>query len=61
MKIASFFKILNRKIDKYDKLTSNPFSVCRPITLVWIEDGKCRGCECCGEFSIPADKDDKKD
>ncbi|MCQ2754285.1 MAG: hypothetical protein MJ231_04460 [bacterium] len=38
MQISTFFKILNRKIEKYDKLTSNPFEVPQSITLVWVED-----------------------
>ena len=38
MKVYQFFKILNRKINKYDKLTSNPFTISQPITLIWIED-----------------------
>ena len=41
MKVKSFFKLLNRKINKYDKATSNPFgSYTLPITLVWVEDEK---------------------
>ena len=41
MKLAKFFKILNKKIEKYDKMTSNPFMRSKvPITLVWIEDTK---------------------
>lgn len=38
MEISKFFKILNRKIEKYDKLTSNPFTIPQPITLIWVED-----------------------
>ena len=42
MKLTKFFKILNKKIEKYDKMTSNPFTRPNvPITLVWIEDSKC--------------------
>lgn len=37
MQISNFFKILNRKIEKYDKLTSNPFTIPQPITLIWVE------------------------
>ena len=41
MKFAKFFKILNKKIEKYDKMTSNPFvRPNSPITLVWVEDEK---------------------
>lgn len=39
MRIKSFFKLLNKKIHKYDKAVSNPFkSVPLPITLVWVEE-----------------------
>ena len=38
MKITSFFKILNRKIEKYDKLASNFFEKPQPIVVVWVED-----------------------
>ena len=39
MKVKSFFKLLNRKIKKYDKATSNPFeAIPLPITLVWEEE-----------------------
>lgn len=41
MKIASFFKILKYKIDKYDnKYKTNPFCTAQEITLVWVEDVK---------------------
>ena len=38
MKVHTFFKILNKKIEKYDKLASNPFTISRPIIIVWVED-----------------------
>lgn len=38
MKIVSFFKTLNHKIEKYEKLTTNPFEFPQPITLIWVED-----------------------
>jgi hypothetical protein len=38
MKISSFFKILNKKIEKYNKMATNPFTIPQPITLVWIDD-----------------------
>ena len=38
MKISTFFKILNRKIEKYEKMSNNPFSVPQPIILIWVED-----------------------
>ena len=37
-KISSFFKILNNKINKYDKLATNPFTKPQRIVIVWIED-----------------------
>lgn len=40
MKVSTFFKILNRKIEKYDKMTSNPFNQPQPIVLIWVEDIK---------------------
>ena len=39
MKVAKFFKILNKKIEKYDKMASNPFTMPQPIILIWVEDG----------------------
>ena len=39
MRIKSFFKLLNKKINKYDKAVSNPFeAVPITITLVWVEN-----------------------
>ena len=38
MKISSFFKILNEKINKYDKIATNPFTQKERIIVVWIED-----------------------
>ena len=38
MKVSTFFKILNKKIEKYEKMTTNPFTIPRPIVLIWIED-----------------------
>lgn len=38
MKINSFFKILNRKISKYDKIASNPFCRDKKVVIVWIEE-----------------------
>ena len=38
MKVASFFKILNKKIEQYDKFASNPFVKPQPIVLIWVED-----------------------
>lgn len=38
MKISSFFKILNRKINKYDKFAQNPFTIPQPVVIVWVEE-----------------------
>ncbi len=39
MKVFSFFKLLNRKIKKYEKYTSNPFCQTREsVTIVWVEN-----------------------
>lgn len=38
MNIPIFFKFLNKKIEQYDKIASNPFTIPRQITLIWIED-----------------------
>ena len=39
MNVKSFFKLLNRKITKYDKVASNPFEAMPlSITLVWVEE-----------------------
>lgn len=38
MNIPSFFRFLNRKIEKYDKMASNPFEIPQKIVLIWIED-----------------------
>lgn len=41
MKVKSFFKLLNRKINQYDKAASNPFETPHlPIVLVWVEEPK---------------------
>lgn len=38
MKIYGFLKLLNMKIKKYDKATTNPFvRPNTPITIVWVE------------------------
>lgn len=37
MKDFQFFKILNSKINKYDKLASNPFENKR-LVVVWVEE-----------------------
>ena len=38
MKVSTFFKILNKKIEKYDKMATNPFTIPQPIVLIWVED-----------------------
>ena len=38
MKINSFFKLLNRKINTYDKLATNPFTDTRRMIIVWVEE-----------------------
>lgn len=38
MKLYTFFKILNKKIEKYNKMATNPFLKPQPIVLVWVED-----------------------
>ena len=40
MKLHSFFKILNRKINMYDKLATNPFTDSRKLIIVWVEEPK---------------------
>lgn len=41
MKVKSFFKLVNQKINKYDKAASNPFeAIPLKITLVWVEEDK---------------------
>jgi len=40
MKLASFFKILNRKINQYDKIATNPFTNPQKVIVIWIEDGE---------------------
>lgn len=38
MKASTFFKILNKKIEKYDKMAINPFTIPQPIVLIWVEE-----------------------
>ena len=42
MTLSSFFRLVKKKINKYDKYTKNPFgnSLPIPITIVWIENDK---------------------
>jgi hypothetical protein len=39
MKEFQFFKTLNSKINKYDKIASNPFENKR-LVIVWVEEPK---------------------
>lgn len=41
MKISSFFKILNRKVNKYDKMAQNPFTLPQSIVVVWVDEEPC--------------------
>lgn len=40
MKIINFFKTLNTKINKFDKIApkTNPFTIPTQITLVWVDE-----------------------
>lgn len=38
MNVNSFFKILNRKINNYDKLAVNPFIDKHKMVIVWVEE-----------------------
>ena len=38
MKVTTFFKILNKKIEQYNKMASNPFIEPQKIILIWVED-----------------------
>ena len=41
MKLKSFFKLVNQKVKKFDKVATNPFaSTPVSITLVWVEEAK---------------------
>lgn len=41
MNVKSFFKLVNRKIHKYDKAATNPFEATPlSITLVWVDEEK---------------------
>ncbi len=40
MKIPTFFRFLNNKIEKYNKLASNPFTTPQQITIIWVEDSE---------------------
>ena len=38
MYIKTFFKILNKKIEYYNKMAKNPFTIPQPVVLIWIEE-----------------------
>ena len=38
MNIPSFFKFLNKKIEKYNKIATNPFSSNSSFVVIWVED-----------------------
>ncbi len=38
MKIPTFFRFLNKKIEKYDRLATNPFITPKPVTLIWVSE-----------------------
>ena len=41
MKIPAFFRLLNQKINKYEKAAANPFKIVHtPVTIIWVEDAK---------------------
>lgn len=40
MKVSTFFKILNRKIERYDKMASNPFTIPQPVVIIWVENAE---------------------
>ena len=40
MKVSTFFKILNKKIEQYNRLATNPFTQPQPIILIWVDEEK---------------------
>lgn len=38
MKFVKFLKLLNKKIEKYNAATTNPFDAARNWTIVWVEN-----------------------
>lgn len=38
MKLNSFFKTLNRKINMYDRIATNPFTDSKRMIIVWVEE-----------------------
>ena len=46
MNIPNFFYILNKKIERYDKMAKNPFTIPQPIILIWVEEQNDNKKEC---------------
>ena len=38
MNIPAFFKFLNRKIEKYNKMATNPFLEPQPFVIIWVDE-----------------------
>jgi hypothetical protein len=38
MQLIPFFITLNKKIEEYDKMAKNPFTMPQPIVLIWVDD-----------------------
>ena len=38
MKLVNFFRLLKRKVNKYDYCLPNPFSQPHPVTVIWVEN-----------------------
>ena len=38
MNIPTFFRFLNMKIKKYNKMATNPFTEPHPLVIIWVED-----------------------
>ena len=38
MQVTTFFKLLNRKIEQYNKIAKNPFMQPQSIVIVWVEE-----------------------
>ena len=39
MKVYSFFRLLNKKIKQYEKMTSTASEgIKKPVTIIWVED-----------------------
>ena len=38
MNIPAFFRFLNMKIEKYDRVATNPFVEAKSFIIIWIEE-----------------------